>query len=45
MMRNDYELTEIVINAFLGTKSEISSECEGVNLSSLQDLQTIINLI
>jgi hypothetical protein len=36
MMRNDGELTEIVINAFQGTKSKISSKHDGVSLSSLQ---------
>jgi hypothetical protein len=39
MMRNNGELTEIVINAFQGTKSEISSKRNGVSLSSLRDLQ------
>jgi hypothetical protein len=42
MMRNDGELTKIVINAFQGTKSEISSEPNGLNLLSLWDLQTAL---
>jgi hypothetical protein len=44
MMRKDGELTEIVIKTFQGTKSEISSECEVVSLSSpsLRDLQTAL---
>jgi hypothetical protein len=39
MMRNDGELTEIVINAFHGTKIEMSSERNSVSLLSLRDLQ------
>jgi hypothetical protein len=42
MMRNNGKLTEIAINSFQGTKSEISSKREGVSLLSLWNLQTAL---